>query len=71
MDRKPIPQGTKPDMENMLNSIMDGSLGVPIYLSSAPTTAKKDLKENQIGFDGSNLFITLQGTTYKLSLTAV
>lgn len=58
-------------MESVLNGIFDGALGTPIILDSAPTTANKELKENQVGFDGSHLYITLLGTTYKISLTAV
>lgn len=71
MERIPVPKGLNTETENLINNIMDSALGTPIILDSSPTTAGAELKENNIGFDGTNLFITIQSTTYRISLTAV
>lgn len=71
MERQLIPQGTKPDMEKVLNQIMDSALSNPIILEREPTTANGDLKENQVGYYSSKLYITIQGNTYYLTLTLV
>lgn len=71
MERLQLPDGIKADQQFFLNNLMDGILGNPQILDSSPTTAGEQLSENSLGFDGTNLFITLQGTTYKLALVAV
>lgn len=71
MERIPIPKGVNVETENLLNNIIDSSIGIPIILDSAPTTAGAQLKENNLGFDGTNLFITLVGSTYKIALVLV
>jgi len=71
MERIPIPKGLNTETEGLLNNLMDSVLGNPIIMDSAPTTTGAELKENNIGFDGTNLFITIEGTTYRISLTAV
>lgn len=71
MERIPVPKGVNTETENLLNNMMDSSLGNPIVLSSAPTTSGGELKENNVGFYSGNLYITVEGTTYRISLTAV
>lgn len=71
MERQTLPDNISADERIFFNSLLDGALGNPQILSSAPTTAAGQLKENNFGFDGTNLFITLVGTTYRISLTAV
>lgn len=71
MERITLPTDVSSDEVVFYNTLLDTTLGNPIILDSTPTTANGLLKENNLGFDGSNLFITLQGTTFKLSLTAV
>ena len=71
MERLILPDNIPADQTLFLNGLIDNVLGNPIILDSTPTTASAQLKENNFGFDGSNLFITLQGTTYKITLTAV
>lgn len=62
-------ENSKPD--SPIKKIIDGALGVPIVLSSSPTTTGGQLASNEIGFDGTNLFITINGNTYRISLTLV
>lgn len=71
MERMIVPGNISPDQEVFYKTLMDESLGNPIILDAAPTTADEKLKENNIGFYGSNLYITLVGTTYRIALTAV
>lgn len=71
MERIPVPKGVNTETEGLLNGIMDSVLGNPIILDSAPTTAGGQIKENNLGFDGTNLFITIQGTCYRINLVQV
>lgn len=71
MERQILPDDISADQRIFYNSLLDGALGNPQILDSAPTTAGGKLKENNFGFDGTNLYITLQGTTYRINLTAV
>jgi len=69
MERIPLTPETKPEDQNVLNNIMDGALGTVISLSSAPTTAGGELKDNQIGFNGTKLYIGISGSIYSISLS--
>lgn len=71
MERQTLPEDFSGDKRMFMNSLMDSILGNPQILDVAPTTAAGQLKENNFGFDGTNLFITLVGTTYKIALVAV
>lgn len=71
MERQTLPDGISADERIFFNSLLDGALGNPQIMDTSPTSANGLLKENNFGFDGSNLFITLQGTTYRIALTAV
>lgn len=71
MERQTLPDGISADERIFYNSLMDGALGNPQILSVAPSTSVGELKENNFGFDGTNLFITLQSVTYKIALVAV
>jgi len=71
MERLILPGEIKADQANFFNGLMDGVLGNPQVMTTSPTTANALLKENNFGFDGTNLFLTLEGTTYRISLTAV
>lgn len=73
MDRIPIPNKPTPkDMEDILNAIMDEALGAPITdLDSAPTTAGNELSANQIAYFSNNLYININGTVFRIGLTAV
>lgn len=69
MERQTLPDGISADERIFFNNMADGALGNPQIMSTSPTTANELLKENNFGFDGTNLFITLVGKTYKLTLT--
>ena len=51
--------------------VYDNSLGKPIELSEAPTSSQGQLQEKTIGFFGTNLYITLGGVTYRITMAAV
>jgi hypothetical protein len=70
MERIPLKQDQ--ETEKVFKHIFDNGLGVPITLDSAPTTSSDQLKDDyRMGFDGSNLYIRINKTTYKITLTAV
>ena len=71
MERMILPGDISADQEVFYKSLLDSALGNPIILEAAPTTADGKLKENQLGFYGTNLYITLNGTTYKFTGVAV
>ena len=63
--------GEESKADNSTRKITEEALANPTISTSTPTTANGLVKENEFFFDGSNLFISLKGTTYKISLTAV
>ena len=65
MERLVVPSKTDLELRNMLHSMMDGASGVPIVLDQAPTSANQLLKEGQRGIFGSDLYETVNGTTFK------
>jgi len=71
IERQILPQGTKPDMEKVLNGIMDSALSNPLILEREPTTTNGDLKESQLGYFSNALYLVINSTTYKIALTAV
>ena len=71
MERQQLPDGISADQRIFYNSLTDSILGNPQIMDTSPTTSNGLLKENNFGFDGTNLFLTLEGTTYRISLTAV
>ena len=71
MERKPINFIKNKDTRDLIEHVFDEGLGRPIILSAAPTTAGAELSENQMGFDGTNLFIAISGSIYQITLTAV
>ncbi len=71
MDRTPLPNSLGRDLEQILQYIFDEALGSPIVLDAAPTTAGGELETNQIGYYSNNLYINIQGTLYRIALTAV
>lgn len=71
MERGTIPPSVDVETQQILNYIMDGATPLPIILTSAPTTAGAELKEGQVGQFGTNLYQTINGTTYRMPLTAV
>jgi len=71
MERLMLPDKISADERIYLNGLMDGVLGNPQIMTTSPTTANGLLKENNLGFDGTNLFLTIQGTTYRIALTSV
>ena len=54
-----------------ISKIVDGAANVPIELESAPTTTGGQLAEGISGYFGTNLYVTLGGTTYRIAMTAV
>lgn len=72
MERQIIPPKTDPETQSLLKGIMDGALNVPIiFTDTEPTTSNQILKEGLLAFYIGNLYLTLQGTTYKIALTIV
>jgi len=71
MERLILPGEITADQEKFYQGLMDSALGNPQVMTTSPTTANGLLKENNLGFDGTNLFLTIEGTTYRISLTAV
>ena len=71
MDRKPLPKNISPELEAALKDFMDEALGSPILLSAAPTTADETLKVNQVGYFSNNIYWNINGTVYRIALTAV
>ena len=71
MDRQILPSDTKPDLERVFLAIFDGTLNTPFQTSVAPTTSNQIVKENQLAFYSGNLYITINGSTYKITLTSV
>jgi len=61
--------GTKPD--EFQSWVYEQALGKPLILDASPTTTGGQLPESSLGYDGTNLFITISGTTYRINLTAV
>lgn len=61
--------GAKSDPE--IQWIYENAIGKPLILDAAPTTNGGELPEGSLGFDGTNLFITISGTTHRINLTAV
>lgn len=51
--------------------VYEQAIGKPLLLDASPTSSGGELSEGSLGFDGTNLFITISGTTYKITLTAV
>lgn len=69
MNRRP---GSVVDPTTDVDYIFQNAFGIPKILDTTPSTAQGQLeKHGDSGFDGSNLFLNLNGTTYKISLTAV
>lgn len=55
-----------------IQKIINGALGIPIALSTAPTTAGGELPNHgDNGTDGVSWYINLFGTVFKINLTAV
>lgn len=71
MERLQIPPSVDTETNILLNGIMDGATPLPLILSAAPTTVGAELKEGQVGYFGTKLYHTINGTTYSLPLTAV
>ena len=64
-------KGEEAKSDSSIRKIVDLALAIPTISSDTPTTANGLVAENELFFDGTNLFITLAGTTYRISLTAV
>lgn len=71
MDRFQVPPDVNTELNQLLNSIMDSAVSVPIILESEPTTANGLLKEGQRGFYNSFIYEVINGTCYKFTATAV
>ena len=74
MNRSVIPESFKQDEKLFLNRFMDDVLGVidlTDIINSPPTTVGSELKEGELGFYSSALYITLRGVTYSILLTPV
>ena len=71
MERTTIPPKVDTETQALFNYILDGAAPLPLILTAAPTTVGAELKEGQIGIFGTNLYQTINGTTYSLPLTAV
>jgi len=55
-----------------IQKIINGTLGLPLELSSAPTTTGGELPNHgDNGWYLTNFYINLGGTVYRLSMTAV
>ena len=68
----PFPlQGDDALPNSPISKIIDGAANVPILLDSAPTTARGELAEGILGYYGTDLYITLGGTTRKIPFTNV
>lgn len=51
--------------------VLQNAIGPILILDAAPTTAGGQLREGMIGIYSTNLYLTVSGTTYRISLTAV
>lgn len=72
MQRAPFPNDFPEDWKRFfLDSVFDEASGVPIILDSAPTTNGGELKEGERGFYNNEMYETINGITYKHSLTQV
>lgn len=71
MERVPLPENVTPELRRLYEYLMDEAPGRPITLQAAPTTAGGELKENQRGIFGSDLYMNINGTTYRFSGTPV
>lgn len=70
----PLPiilQGEDAKAGNPLSEIKDLAMGIPIILDSAPTTANGLLPEGRWGIYSTNLYISINGSTYRWALTLV
>ena len=59
------------DLQNTFTKVFAQALNNPIVLDSAPTTSGKELKADQLGFNGGKLYINVSGTIYEINMTAV
>ena len=57
--------------DSPLNEVKRRAMGVPLALDAAPTSANGALAEGQWGLHSTNLYITISGTTYRITLAAV
>lgn len=70
----PLPivlEGDEVKPDNTIRKIVDGAMGIPLILDTAPTTSNAILPEGRWGIYSGSLYITLSGTTYKWTLTTV
>lgn len=54
-----------------ISKIIEGAANVPIALDAAPTTTIGQLAEGIFGYFGTDLYVTLGGTTYRIAMVAV
>lgn len=58
--------------DSFANFVILNALNIPLALDAAPTTVGNQLPSNgDCGFYSTNLYINLNGTVYRLSMTAV
>lgn len=67
MERTPLPNSINQDLQKVLEYIQDEAPGKVLTLSAAPTTAGQELKENQWGIFGTDLYKNINGSVYKFS----
>ncbi len=65
MERQTLPDDISADTRLFYNSLLDGAAMIPIVLENAPTTANGILKEGQRGIFGTDIYETVNGTTFK------
>ena len=71
MQRKAL-KGDELKADSFENYVLENGFGIPVALSSAPTTTGNQLpRHGDAGYHSTNLYVNLGGTTYRLSMTAV
>ena len=70
---RPFPTfGNDSEPTSATQRIIQGALDIPFELDAAPTTSEGQLaKHGDIGYFGTNLYLRLGATTYRVALTAV
>lgn len=66
---KPTDNIKDKEVKDSLEHILQEGIGKTIILSTSPTTAGGELKEDERGFDGTSLYINIGGTIYSITLT--
>lgn len=54
-----------------IRKILEGAANVPIALDAAPSTSGGELAEGILGYFGTNLYLTLGGTTFSIAMTTL